>query len=354
LDDLWRRPRSVERGGMRCLMLYPMNALVADQVERVATWLRENDKGLRVFHFTSETPNDDRERARRGDSKTTSWRVRTRQEARANPPDIVITNYSMLEYMLCRPQDNPFFGPELRAIVLDEAHLYAGVLAAEITMLLRRVRLRCGVESEQLLQIATSATLGGNEQDLRNFAAAVFSAKLSNTFAVFGHKAAASFSTEPDPAAPKPNAAALAQYADVDLRTLTADGQFVRDDPEARRNLQKMLSVLLSEQVVNQASSGSPEQAGPFLHAALSRSPLIRQAAQELRRVDGAVALADLAHRLFSHRCQGQSKNRPVRRRKTRPAWVERQRRNRAAEGQRRRFLLGFCGAAGTQAEDAR
>ena len=79
--------------------------------------------------------------------------MRTRQEARgletrdghgieSGPtPDIVVTNYSMLEYMLCRPQDSVFFGPELRAVVLDEAHLYTGTLAAEITLLLRRLLL---------------------------------------------------------------------------------------------------------------------------------------------------------------------------------------------------------------------
>ena len=49
----------------------------------------------------------------------------------------------MLEYMLCRPQDQDFFGPALRYVVLDEAHLYTGTLATEITLLLRRVKDRC-------------------------------------------------------------------------------------------------------------------------------------------------------------------------------------------------------------------
>ena len=55
LKDLWRNPRTSGCGGMRCLMVYPMNALVADQVERVDRWLAENAPGLCVFHFTSET-----------------------------------------------------------------------------------------------------------------------------------------------------------------------------------------------------------------------------------------------------------------------------------------------------------
>jgi ATP-dependent helicase YprA (DUF1998 family) len=81
----------------------------------------------------------------------------------------------MLEYMLCRPQDAVFFGQNLRVVVLDEAHIYSGNLAAEITFLLRRVLMRCGRKPEDVLCIATSATIGGGVDELRPFAARVFS-----------------------------------------------------------------------------------------------------------------------------------------------------------------------------------
>ena len=72
------------------------------------------------------------------------------------------------------PTGCPFFSPSLRTIVLDEAHLYTGTLAAEITLLLRRLTLRCRVESKDLLQFATSATLGtGDSEELRGFASQV-------------------------------------------------------------------------------------------------------------------------------------------------------------------------------------
>ena len=300
LNDLWRNPRTSGYGGMRCLMLYPMNALVADQVERVDRWLAENAPGLCVFHFTSETPNDNRTRVRCGEPESTPWRQRTREEARENAPDIVITNYSMLEYMLCRPQDNPFFGPNLRAIVLDEAHLYAGVLAAEITLLLRRVRLRCGVRPEQLLQIATSATLGGDEADLRDFAATVFSTKPANTFVVFGQKAAPTFQGNVDPAAPATEAAILSKHADVELRTLTAEDKFANDTSDSRRPLRDALKTLLSEQAIDGANRHHQLCSGPFLFEALSSSPLVRQVANKLHAVDGAIALKDLAEEIFS------------------------------------------------------
>lgn len=90
-------------------------------------------------------------------------------------PDILVTNYSMLEYMLCRPQDGVFFGQNLRVVVLDEAHIYSGNLAAEITLLLRRVLMRCGRRSEEVLFIATSATIGGGIDELKPFAAKLFS-----------------------------------------------------------------------------------------------------------------------------------------------------------------------------------
>ncbi len=90
-------------------------------------------------------------------------------------PDIIITNYSMLEYMLCRPQDAVFFGKSLRAIVLDEAHLYTGTLAAEITLLLRRLLDRCEQAPEDVIHFATSATIGRDMPgELETFAARLF------------------------------------------------------------------------------------------------------------------------------------------------------------------------------------
>src|ERR1035438_412728 len=74
--------------------------------------------------------------------------------------------------MLCRPQDAVFSGPALRTFVLDESHLYAGTLAAELTLLMRRILIRCGKKPEEILHITTSATLGG---DVRSFSATLFS-----------------------------------------------------------------------------------------------------------------------------------------------------------------------------------
>jgi len=92
----------------------------------------------------------------------------TRHEVQAAPPDLLVTNYSMLEYMLMRPiertifdrtkqwlEDNP---SEKFLVVLDEAHLYRGAAGAEVGLLLRRLRDRLGIEPNRFQVIAATAS----------------------------------------------------------------------------------------------------------------------------------------------------------------------------------------------------
>ena len=93
----------------------------------------------------------------------------TRHEVQEAPPDILVTNYSMLEYMLMRPLERPIFdktrewlqeNPEERfLLVIDEAHLYRGAAGAEVAMLIRRLRTRLGIPPERLQVICTSASM---------------------------------------------------------------------------------------------------------------------------------------------------------------------------------------------------
>ncbi len=116
--------------GVQAIILYPMNALVNDQVDRLYQWLK-GQTSISLFHFTSETPEDDRDAKTKGFPEFESCRRRTRKDARAHIPDVLITNYSMLEYMLCRPQDAVFFGQSLSMFVVDEAHIYSGLVENE-------------------------------------------------------------------------------------------------------------------------------------------------------------------------------------------------------------------------------
>ena len=91
----------------------------------------------------------------------------SREQIRDKPPHVLITNYSMLEYMLLRPQDDPIFKQsesKLKYIVLDEAHVYTASLAGDISLLLRRAMLRFKVAPMMIQGFATSATFGDSKQ----------------------------------------------------------------------------------------------------------------------------------------------------------------------------------------------
>lgn len=92
----------------------------------------------------------------------------TRHEAQAAPPDLLVTNYSMLEYMLMRPIERAIFDKtrtwlegnpdEKFLVVLDEAHLYRGAAGTEVALLLRRLRDRLGVPPERFQIICSTAS----------------------------------------------------------------------------------------------------------------------------------------------------------------------------------------------------
>lgn len=296
LDDLYRYDPGTA-SGMRCLILYPMNALVNDQVDRLYGWLQGQDR-MSLFHFTGDTPEDKRAADRDGVPMWDACRPRTRQEARglATPdgrpiepadrrrvPDIVVTNYSMLEYMLCRPQDTVFFGPSLRAIVLDEAHLYTGTLAAEITLLLRRVLARCGLKPTDLLQIATSATLGsGNDEELRNFAGTVFSKSADNVHVITGRMAPMELAEEAPPEAELSAAQVVVRpWIDRPLVVAGPDGQEVLSrDPELAGALRARLAELVAPRLAEQHPS--EDCPAVVLATSLPASPVVHTLAKAL------------------------------------------------------------------------
>ena len=92
----------------------------------------------------------------------------TRHEVHAAPPDILVTNYSMLEYMLMRPLERPIFDltrqwltenpNETFLLVIDEAHLYRGAQGSEVALLIRRLRERLGIDAARLQVICTTAS----------------------------------------------------------------------------------------------------------------------------------------------------------------------------------------------------
>ncbi len=123
--------------------------------------------------------------AKRANRRPHDAELLTRHEIHASPPDLIITNYSMLEYMMLRPIERRIFDAtrawldacpdEKFLVVLDEAHLYRGAQGAEVGLLMRRLRERLGIPEERFQVICATASF--SEEGKKN--AGKFGAQLS-------------------------------------------------------------------------------------------------------------------------------------------------------------------------------
>ena len=148
--------------GVRALFLYPLNALIKSQKDRLVAWSEPFNGGIRFCLYNGDTP----------DQARSEWRceVPDRRTLRKEPPPLLVTNATMLEYLLVRNEDRPIIDQsqgQLRWIVIDEAHTYVGSQAAELTLLLRRVLHTFGCRPSDVHFIATSATLGDASETSR-------------------------------------------------------------------------------------------------------------------------------------------------------------------------------------------
>lgn len=114
-----------KKSGVTAILLYPMNALANDQLDRVKELLAgAGYSNVSVAKYDRSTSQEDR------------------QKLRETPPHILLTNYMMLEYLLVRPTDREaiFANHRCRFLILDEAHTYRGTLGSNIALLTRRVK----------------------------------------------------------------------------------------------------------------------------------------------------------------------------------------------------------------------
>lgn len=202
-NELMRQSEANElTPGVRALLLYPMNALANDQMKRLRELLskyphitfgrytgetiEKEDKALEVYRKKKEQELKAKNK-RKGidytdkDLNPLKNELISRERMRDTPPNILLTNYAMLEYLLIRPVDTSFFDGNMarawRFLVLDEAHTYKGANGTEIALLIRRLKERVCENRRNVLQcIATSATLGNKEAfpDLAGFASDIF------------------------------------------------------------------------------------------------------------------------------------------------------------------------------------
>lgn len=130
-------------------------------------------------------------------TQSTDRELLTRHEMQEHAPDLLVTNYSMLEYMLLRPIERTIFtqtkdwlstDPRNKLLlILDEAHMYRGVGGAEVGLLIRRLQSRLGITRERFRCILTSASLGTDEsaeKAVQKFAEGLTGKRLDKKFAI--------------------------------------------------------------------------------------------------------------------------------------------------------------------------
>ena len=178
LSDIYSR-RNSNNGNdpVEAIFLYPLNALMQDQKDRLGSDCQELGLKFAVYNSSlkeskavgSVNPNYPNAEVR------TRTSVRTMQtNGCPSCPQILLTNPSMLEYMLVRNSDQPIFERskgKLKWIVIDEAHTYTGSAAIELAYLIKRVLSAFNVERSDVQFVCTSATIGdpNKPQELLDF-----------------------------------------------------------------------------------------------------------------------------------------------------------------------------------------
>ena len=163
LDDVLCNPGP----GVRAIVVYPMNALANDQLDRLRRLLVDLPE-VSFGRYTGDTAWNISEVDERDEADMLNANERfTRETIRQDPPHILLTNFAMLEYLLLRPGDHDIFRHQrLRFVVLDEAHTYSGAQGIEVSLLMRRLRL--AYANRRIQFVLTSATLSDSEkQDSR-------------------------------------------------------------------------------------------------------------------------------------------------------------------------------------------
>lgn len=164
-----------QRPGIKCVIMYPMNALATDQAKRLAEIIHEDPRlkgkvtaGLFI-----------------GDSSSNSLPtmmgedhvIERRSAIVAEAPDILLTNFKMLDYGLMQHRFASLWSgnmdqPDLlKFLVLDEMHTYDGAQGTDVANLIRRLKLKLGTPAGQLCPVGTSATLGSGEEASKELAA---------------------------------------------------------------------------------------------------------------------------------------------------------------------------------------
>ncbi|MGV3485068.1 MAG: DEAD/DEAH box helicase, partial [Planctomycetaceae bacterium] len=172
LDHCYRM-RQAGQVGIKAIILYPMNALAADQEKRFANIIWNSatlrNAGVTVGNYTGRYDPSDPSAGKDSGNRLMGERhgISHHETLQQSPPDILLTNYKMLDYLLIRPQDSRLWRfnepglaeQPLKFLVLDELHTYDGAQGADVACLIRRLKQRLGIPQRELCVVGTSATL---------------------------------------------------------------------------------------------------------------------------------------------------------------------------------------------------
>lgn len=161
VDAVLSRPRAP---GVKAIIVYPMNALANSQIGELEKFLTEGygvgNEPVTFARYTGQEDDEERERIL------------------ADPPDILLTNYVMLELVLTRPEERRRLveaAEGLSFLVLDELHTYRGRQGADVGLLVRRLRQACHAQALQCVGTSATMTTGGTRSDQRAVVAGVAS-----------------------------------------------------------------------------------------------------------------------------------------------------------------------------------
>lgn len=196
--DHARRARAKGETGVKAILLYPMNALANDQADRLAKLVHDNQelKGVTAGIYTGEARGN---RTLMGEHAL----INDRDAMRVDPPDLLLTNYKMLDRLLLQQADRVIWeksATSLQYLVLDEFHTYDGAQGTDVALLLRRLGLMLkkyqpenylNVQEYlrplgQISPVATSATLGSKDEpgSILDFAHTIFGERFNSNSVV--------------------------------------------------------------------------------------------------------------------------------------------------------------------------
>jgi DEAD/DEAH box helicase domain-containing protein len=175
-----RQQRAAGKRGIKAILIYPMNALATDQASRLAKEIltRPAFSGISAGLYVGDEPGEKSTTVRQLDDGRYTV-ITERDRLREEPPDILLTNYKMLDFLLIRARDSVLWrhnAPDtLRFLVVDELHTFDGAQGTDLACLIRRLKARLRTPPGGLACVGTSATLGSEGQErLLAFAGDVF------------------------------------------------------------------------------------------------------------------------------------------------------------------------------------